>query len=288
MSPEAQTEAIHYLRIVSLSYPFLFIMQVSCYALHAAGKTLPALGVVGLASVIGGLSSWALAAGCGSLASLGCGPGDDLGFEGIALGGALGFALAGVFALRLLIHGCGPLRLERAWPRLNWLTAKQIFALGAPTAAGSVAVLGCSFWHLGLVARLGDGALAAHGVAVHCEWLSRLVGDAFAVAAASFVGQYLGAGRPDLAYRAAWRALLSGGSCMMAMGALFISPHRPCSASSSIPSGRPRSARGRWSSSLSPSLSRPWPSPSFSPGPCRQARATGSGPCWSPSAVRSS
>jgi len=72
-----------------------------------------------------------------------------------------------------------------------------------------------------IVATLGDTSMAAHGIAVRAEGLSYLPGYAFAVAASSMVGRYLGGGRPDLAERAARRAFVIGTGIMCGMALLF-------------------------------------------------------------------
>ena len=74
--------------------------------------------------------------------------------------------------------------------------------ISLPSAGESLTNSGCQLWFLSLINRLGPIATAAHGVAIRCEALSFLTVSAFAVAASTLTGQYLGARRPDLARRA--------------------------------------------------------------------------------------
>ncbi|MEM7623785.1 MAG: MATE family efflux transporter [Planctomycetota bacterium] len=72
------------------------------------------------------------------------------------------------------------------------------------------------------VGLLGAGLLGAHIIAIRLEALSFLPGFAIGMAAATLAGQYLGAGRPDLAKRAIWRCAMLASAFMGLFGAAFI------------------------------------------------------------------
>jgi len=74
-----------------------------------------------------------------------------------------------------------------------------------------------SFW----IAQLGTVAYAAHSVAVAGESLSFMPGYGFAVAAATLVGQRLGAGQPEAAMESTKRSVLLGALLMGTVGVLF-------------------------------------------------------------------
>jgi Na+-driven multidrug efflux pump len=76
-------------------------------------------------------------------------------------------------------------------------------------------------WFLSVINSLGTLAAASHGIGVRIESLAYLPGSAFAVAATTLTGQYLGAGKPDKATRCALLACLVGGGVMVAAGFLF-------------------------------------------------------------------
>jgi len=113
------------------------------------------------------------------------------------------------------------LRLPSVLPRPDFFVLRRILAIGGPATANWLGVSLCMLWHLAIVGRLGDTALAAHGIAVRCEALSWLVADAFAVAGAALVGQALGAKRPDLARGYGWMAFRWGAGIMSLMGVAF-------------------------------------------------------------------
>jgi Na+-driven multidrug efflux pump len=64
-------------------------------------------------------------------------------------------------------------------------------------------------------------------VALRCEAISFLTATAFAVAAGTLTGQYLGAGRPDLASRAARTAWTIGLAVLGALGVVFYTAAGP-------------------------------------------------------------
>src|SRR5262245_8277215 len=80
LGDESQALAAQFLRIVACSYPLLMVLHVGCYCLQAAGRTLPAMGLMVAACSANLASSWLLAAGAGPLPALG--------WTGIALGTA--------------------------------------------------------------------------------------------------------------------------------------------------------------------------------------------------------
>ena len=76
-------------------------------------------------------------------------------------------------------------------------------------------------WFLSVINSLGTLAAASHGIGVRIESLAYLPGSAFAVAATTLTGQYLGAGKPAKATRCALLACLVGGGVMLGAGYLF-------------------------------------------------------------------
>ena len=93
--------------------------------------------------------------------------------------------------------------------------------VGIPAGADILIVLGCHLAYLAIINRLGDADAAAHGLGLQIEALSYLPGSAFAVAAATMAGQFLGAGNPRRATRGVVAACLVGGSIMTLAGTVF-------------------------------------------------------------------
>ncbi len=213
LSGETNALAADFLRTVAWCYPFLMVLQVGCSCLQAAGRTLPAMGLMVAANLANLAGTWLLAAGAG--------PVPALGWTGIGMGTAASMTCAGLLTLATLRHGCGALRLPRTLPCPDLAALRQILRIGVPGTANRLTLAVVMLWHLAIIGRLGDAALAAHGVAVRCEALSWLVADAFAVAGAALVGQALGAGRPDLARSYGWMAFRWGLLLVSLMGTML-------------------------------------------------------------------
>ena len=191
----ATADAALYIRYVLLATPLLACEAVGVACLRGAGDTRTGMWVMILVNAINVGLSWSLVRGFGPLPALG--------FAGIAIGTACGEGAGGLLILLVLIRGRSGLRLRPAGLRPSRADLARIVRISGPAAGESLTQVVCQLWFLGLINRLGATATAAHGVAIKCESIAFLTVSAFSVAAGTLVGQYLGAGRPDLAARAA-------------------------------------------------------------------------------------
>jgi putative MATE family efflux protein len=159
--------------------------------------------------------------------SFGFGPVPALGAIGIAVGTAVARSCGGVAMLAVLAAGWGratgdePLRAT-PWPLTPDLgLMARILRVGLPNGAETLLnAAGMAFYYR-VVTQLGTASVAAHGLTLRTEAISYLPGFAFATAAATLVGQALGADRPALAARSAWRAFGLGAMLMGAMAVVF-------------------------------------------------------------------
>jgi putative MATE family efflux protein len=157
----------------------------------------------------------------------GLGPFPRLGFPGIATGTAVGEGIGGAVVLVLLARGRSGLKIGTAGLVPVWPEIRRILRISLPAAGESLTNVLCQLWFLSVISRLGATATAAHGVAIRCESIAFLTVTAFAVAASTLTGQYLGAGRPDLAARAARTAWGLGLGILTALGVLLYSQAGP-------------------------------------------------------------
>jgi putative MATE family efflux protein len=230
--------ATFFLRIVLLNTPLLACTTVGVACLRGAGDTRTGMWVMILVNAINVGLSWSLVRGFGVL--------PKLGFPGIALATACGEGVGGLVVLAVLARGRSGLWLEWKGLRPVWRQIRRILRISMPAAGESLTNTLCQLWFLSLINRLGSIATAAHGVAIRCEALAFLTVTAFAVAASTLTGQYLGARRPDLAGRAARTAWGLGVLVLSAIGlllyrkadplfALFLGGRKPLVAAEGVP-----------------------------------------------------
>ena len=188
-------EFIFWLGVFSISSAVNMILST---ALRATGDVITPLKFLVFSTALNILFGFNLA--------LGHGPTPALGVSGISLGG--GSAGLSVTLAFLLFwwrgrFNLGPTRQVRPdWPRV-----RQLFTIGAP-AMIEQGIIQLSFLvFFGIVARYGTNAYAAYGIGITIVSFPIVIGFGFGIAAATLVGQQLGAGRSDLAIAAGWRSL---------------------------------------------------------------------------------
>lgn len=213
LDADAAPLAARYLRIISLSCPAMMLLLVGVTCLRAAGHTLPGMWILSLVNLCNLVTSWLLTVGVGPL--------EGWGWPGIATGTAISFYVGAAVTLWLLGRGHAELKLSRRGWLLDFRSVVRILRIGIPGAANSMAVVLFQLWFLSIITTLGTAAVAAHGVAIRCESLSFLAGEAFAIATATLVGQSLGARRPDLARRYGWSALGISTCALSGLGVIF-------------------------------------------------------------------
>lgn len=184
--PGVSAEGMGYLGIYLSGVPIVFGYFVLEAAFRAAGDTRTPLLIL--------LLSVGLNFVLDPILIFGPGPVPELGVEGVA---------AATLVTRAI--GCAvgyPLLARRGLIRRAPLSGSQmatIFRIGAPLAAGGVFFSLIYVVLTRITAPFGTEALAALGVGHRVEAISYTVSLGFGAAAATAVGQNLGAGRPDRA-----------------------------------------------------------------------------------------
>ena len=210
---EAAEQAMTYIHHVMPVIPLMMFQAVGIACLRGAGDMVAGLLTMGIVNLVNILVSWSLV--------LGIGPLPALGWKGIALGTATGFAVGGLIVLHLLGRGRSGLGIQREFLRPDWDLVRRLLRIGLPGGADTLSVIACQLWFVAIVNQLGDKAAAAHGVAIGIESVAFLPGVAFQAAAATLAGQYLGARDFRRATRSVIMACLVGGGLMVLAGVLF-------------------------------------------------------------------
>jgi putative MATE family efflux protein len=202
-----------YLQIFIVAVPFVMFEQIATACLRGSGDTVSGLQARVLVNLTSGLLSAALVTGWG--------PFPKLGWEGLAIGTVGGHIAGATMLLIIMLSGRGGVRCTLRWEPLDWHLVKRILRVGLPGGCDLIAVIGCHLIYASIINRLGTVAQAAHGLGVQIEAMSYLAGSAFQVAAATLVGQSLGAANPARAQRSTFVATGLAMSLMCTAGAIF-------------------------------------------------------------------
>jgi len=217
--PEAAGLATAYLRIQFMGSFTLFLLFVGGHAIfQACGNTVMPMLIMIFSNLVNLLLDPVLIFGLFGFPALG--------IEGAALATVIAQALAAAVALLVLGRGRGGIRLNvhhiLPRPRL----ALHLLRIGLP---GTGQMLARSLMVLALMriaAGSGTAAMAAFGIGHRLHMLILMPAFAFGSAAATLVGQNMGAGQPARAARGAW---LAAGMDMvvMAMGGALLMGFAP-------------------------------------------------------------
>jgi multidrug resistance protein, MATE family len=210
--------AVTFLRIDALGYTVLSVIAIAAACWRGRGDTRTPLYVMCIVNVINSSVSAALRFGWGPLPQVGA--------PGIAIGTLTARTCGGLIVLGLLLRGRSglQLRLRELLPRAEAL--RRLLWVGIPGGIDGVLLWTCQFMFLMIISHLATGAdqaatVAAHFVGIRVEALSYLPAFAWATAAATMVGQSLGAGDPRRARISGHLAALQGAAMCAVMGVLY-------------------------------------------------------------------
>jgi putative MATE family efflux protein len=218
LEPETIELAAVFIRWLSLFHVPFAIGFALATALRAAGDTRTPLWAGALTNVVNVVLAYGLVGG-----RLGM---PRLGVAGAAVASGVAFAafaavLLGLYLARRLRIGPG------AGRALEGERIRQLLRIGYPAG------LEQCVWQVGfivflwIVALYGTGAYAAYGIGVNILSFSFVVGFGFSIAAATLVGQHLGAGDPAGARRRGWHAMALSVAVMIVLGTTIVAFARP-------------------------------------------------------------
>ena len=212
--PDVTAPGAAYLKIALLGSTTIFILFIGNSALQGAGDALTPMWIM----LVSNLLNIAL----DPLFIFGLGPFPRMGVQGAALatvlaqGGAASISLFYLFTGRTRLH----VRLPEFRPdlRLCW----RILRIGIPGAGQMFSRSLASAVMMKLVAVCGTAAVAAYGIGLRLHMIVLMPAFALGGAAATMVGQNLGAGEPRRAKRAAWTATAADAAVMAAAAGLLM------------------------------------------------------------------
>jgi putative MATE family efflux protein len=234
LTPAATEAFVAYLRVSAIGVPLGAVLFSGIAAARGAGDSLRPLISMLIVNVVNIFLSYLLSGV--DLRTAGA-PGQpprlllenplslDLGVRGIAWGTVVAYGVGALVTLLILRRGVGGVRLHARWLRLHSTTMLRLCRVGIPNFFEMLGMWAGNFLVIMMVGWLGGasgGTLGAHLIAVRLEAFSYLPGFAFGAAAATLVGQHLGAGNHRSAARAGWLCALLAVAFMGLMGLVFV------------------------------------------------------------------
>ncbi len=145
----------------------------------------------------------------------------ELGADGSALATALSFTLAAAIYVALWLSHSLVLKPVGLRDRIDFDLCRRVARIGIPTALEQLAFHMGLFLFVAVFADFGTDAVSGYFIGVRVIAFSLIPGMGFQIAAATLVGQHLGAGDPEAAARAGWHATLGAACAMSALGLLI-------------------------------------------------------------------
>ncbi len=199
--------ALPYSDLIFLVFPCTVLIQVLAAVLQGSGDTkTPMYGLIGV-NLLHVVLAYPLIYGLGGFPALG--------LKGAAIAAGVAEAAGGVY----LLLRCRPIFKESSTLRLDLI--RSIWNVGASVSGERIVQQAGIFVYTKLVLLYGTVAYAAHQVGLSIESLSFLPGYGLAIAAATMVGQSIGAGKYTRAKLENWEANRLAIAIMTCMGLIF-------------------------------------------------------------------
>jgi MATE family, multidrug efflux pump len=157
----------------------------------------------------------------------GLGPFPELGVTGAAVATNIGRGTAVLYQIVTLVRGRGRVTIRMQDLGLDFSIMKTVLRL---SGSGTVQILIATASYVGLVRIIsvfGSDALAGYTIGMRMIIFALLPAFGISNAAATMVGQNLGAGRPDRAEQAVWKAVVYNLLFLGTVGVVFFLGARP-------------------------------------------------------------
>jgi putative MATE family efflux protein len=195
VSPAVLEVGVPYVRLTfALNFGFVFLFLFNAI-LNGAGDSTTPLVVAILQTAVGLLGEWLLIFGSWGAPALGV--------PGVAFGVALGQAAAGALALSMLFRGTSRVHLRRHHLVPDFAVLRRIVGLSWPPALQLISTFVVNVIFIRMMGEISPKAQAAYSIGLRISMMGPMLAFPLAGAAATLVGQNLGAGR----VRRAWQSI---------------------------------------------------------------------------------
>lgn len=203
-----------YMQITFLGVIVIFFMFLISAILQGAGDAITPMLILAFATVINIVLDPILIFGWFGF--------PKMGINGAALASVIAEGIGSLIALEVILRGRSRIHVRFHRLKADLSTMLMILKIGIPaslqmTLRGLVGVALIS-----IVAKFGTIAVAAYGVGLRLNMLALMPGFALAMAAATLMGQNLGANKPERAQQSAWAAVGYYAVFMLFLGVVFI------------------------------------------------------------------
>ena len=192
-----------YLRLDAIGLLFSSVGYVGSAALRGCGNMRTPMLIFGAVNIINVIAS--------TLLVYGPGPIPAMGVDGIVTGTIIARCSGGLLMTAVLIRGVSNLKLIPSELQVRGAVVGRILRIGIPAALDGVVMWCGHYVFLRIIGGFGEAAFAAHVVGIRVEAITYLPAVAWAAAAATMIGQSLGAGDSPRARRAGHEAVLQCG-----------------------------------------------------------------------------
>ncbi|RDI73028.1 MATE family efflux transporter [Halopelagius longus] len=192
-------EALAYAEVLFVTLPFTFLFFAFRAVLRGAGDTRTAMWLVVVSAGLNVVVDPIFILGWGPFV-------DPMGTRGAAVATLIARLVAAGTGVAVLLHGGWGVRLRITDLRPDSSLLRKLVDVGYPATLDGLARSFAAVALAALVARFGAVATAAYGIGLRLMSVSWTVSGAVGQAAATGVGQNLGAEKPDRAAEVTWKA----------------------------------------------------------------------------------
>ncbi|MAE61614.1 MAG: hypothetical protein CMJ49_09690 [Planctomycetaceae bacterium] len=216
---QALADCETYLRILALAAPCRAVLFLCAASLRGAGDTRSPFFVMVAVNFVNIVVSVALVVPWSPIGGHG--------IAGIAWGTNAAWAVGCVIIILLLMVGPTRIRLTFAAMRPNKPMLGRLIRIGGPSLAENIGHWGVNYLVLltvGYLVRIqgNQDLVGAHMIAIRIEAICFMACYAIGIAAATLIGQYLGAGDPRRAKQAGWICLAGAIAISLFFSVIFI------------------------------------------------------------------
>jgi putative MATE family efflux protein len=152
----------------------------------------------------------------------GLGPFPELGVTGAAVATTIGRGVAVLFQLYLLTHRRSKVAISVRHFTLDFRAMSAVLRLSTSATFQMFVTMTSYIGVMRILSGFGSAPLAGYTIGFRILMFAILPAFGLANAAATLVGQNLGAERPDRAEQAVWKACFASATFLTALGAVFI------------------------------------------------------------------